>query len=743
MKRYNIIHQIGVCLVLSLLTYLTPVSIQAFSFNQLGMRGGMIAPQQFYGDVFKAAPKVSIFTRFDAFESGNWFLRDLRFEPEFGFTQLNFKDSDSKFQIFTLGINAVYMINSSFIPSRVSPFVGIGAGYYYGSLSLSKLQESSVYTNPSFRGLAGADIMLAYNFGFSIGATYDYIYDKGDSLRAFGGFLSVQYNFSTSNITFKPGEIIHQRPIYPSMSSVYSTPNTEKDGKQVKRELARITFKNNTKLTAHNVRVMLCVPDLMASNQDVKNSGCTLAQEFSAISGGDTVQADLRANFDGRQFLNETDDKQVNGLIKITGIIDGHEKSLDKSMPITLTLKKRNDFKWKMSDLVEDAGVFTEERVVSFMAPDHPGLARFAGEINKLKKNITGFDESLQNAILVYTALRKYDLKYKRDPNSDKSDSINFPFETMVKGGDCDDLVVLYGTLLYMMGGMDIAFVTTSNHIFVMVNTGEAIANRDKFHENGDSLVMYGGTIWIPVEVTEVGNSDFVEAWKKGATQYKQNKDLNIIRVSEALEKFPSTGWHGQGNTFFELKGRPAIESESAQIISLLHEKALRDQVKVYEDKVKASQKLGPDERDHHLAKDYSDLAATYGQFGRWQEAKTYYEKSLALEENSAESLIGLGNSLFELSDQKGAEKAYLRALAAIENIAGQSDSSSSITPAQILATLAEYYHYQDQPEKAKGFYEKAVKLDDSIAKRYAHIRSQAKASESGRSRKKLIWIKR
>ena len=79
-------------------------------------------------------------------------------------------------------------------------------------------------------------------------------------------------------------------------------------------------------------------------------------------------------------------------------------------------------------------------------------------------------------ALGIFEALRLYGMNYVRDPGSAYDllsvdsmavDYLQFPYQTLqYKAGDCDDLSILYCTLLEAVG-IETAFVTVPGHIYM------------------------------------------------------------------------------------------------------------------------------------------------------------------------------------------------------------------------------------------------------------------------------------
>ncbi|MFQ5823750.1 MAG: PorV/PorQ family protein [bacterium] len=229
------------------------------------------------------------------------------------------------------------------------------------------------------------------------------------------------------------------------------------------------------------------------------------SKKIMDISGADTRQANIRIEY---KIKNEQKFVDANKKFKLfgRGAITWEDPS------------KAAAFITKLDRMVE---LFARE--VTKDLPYKPEI-----ELGNIYKAATLFD-----------ALGVVGIKYNEDPVNPFStipktqhsvDRIQYPAELLTsKQGDCDDLTVLYASLLEN-SGIKTALVSTEDHITLMFDTG--------IHERnwgllplGDSLVVVKNkTLWIPVEVTEVGAS-FAEAWYKGGKNYQEWKDRDDFEV--------------------------------------------------------------------------------------------------------------------------------------------------------------------------------------------------------------------
>ena len=122
------------------------------------------------------------------------------------------------------------------------------------------------------------------------------------------------------------------------------------------------------------------------------------------------------------------------------------------------------------------------------------------------------------------------DIVYTSDPRA-SAETVQFPHQTLdLKGGDCDDLSVLFSSLLESVG-IETALVdyqggTGIRHVNVLVNT-ELLPEQARLITNNDSKYFIRKNdsgedrVWIPIETTSLTN--FEKAWEVGTEKF--NKD--------------------------------------------------------------------------------------------------------------------------------------------------------------------------------------------------------------------------
>lgn len=166
------------------------------------------------------------------------------------------------------------------------------------------------------------------------------------------------------------------------------------------------------------------------------------------------------------------------------------------------------------------------------------------GEEGKLP----GLPEGLTQAIAIFQAMSNGELKYVKDPvipaRSGALDTVQFARETLtLRSGDCDDLSVLYASLLESIG-VETAFLLVPGHVLVGVGAGVLPDALDRVTLDSSRVLVHEGKTWIPVEATALGKT-FREAWAAGASTVKRAagrkgaEGLTVVETRPAWAQYP------------------------------------------------------------------------------------------------------------------------------------------------------------------------------------------------------------
>jgi hypothetical protein len=189
----------------------------------------------------------------------------------------------------------------------------------------------------------------------------------------------------------------------------------------------------------------------------------------------------------------------------------------------------------------------------SFITFRDPAVTVFARSVNRLiRENPVkhSLHPKIHQAITLFHALQEYGISYAVDPttpfrdvsrSSDEIDYIQYPREVLrFKSGDCDDLTALFSALFENLG-VETALVNAPGHIFLLFNTGLPASKRLEISENPELTAVFRNTVWIPLEITLIGDN-FFNAWQRGGKLYhrlQENNQVQVVAMENAWKKFP------------------------------------------------------------------------------------------------------------------------------------------------------------------------------------------------------------
>ena len=244
-------------------------------------------------------------------------------------------------------------------------------------------------------------------------------------------------------------------------------------------------------------------------------------------------------------------------------------------------------------------------------------------------------------------------LNYAHDPVNPWSpqaiDQVFYPRETLAKGqGDCDDLAVLYASMLEAAGIPSILIVTPG-HVLVGVDT-TFVADIVPSPAGKDAFLDVLGRRWIPVETTRLDGT-FDDAWRAAAERMKSVsiEDRQFVSVRRAWSKYPSKDLAPRGL-------QTDIAFDGSALKTLLEQRRLRRKA-AFEARTAELKKVGTSDAEN-------ELGILYAQFGALEEADRHFTKSLGIKTSLA-AQNNLGNLRVLRGEEDTALIQYTRALKA------------------------------------------------------------------------------
>ena len=251
--------------------------------------------------------------------------------------------------------------------------------------------------------------------------------------------------------------------------------------------LGQVTLQNTGSATITGLSVRFFVPGLMKTPTDAVSS--------QALGVGQSLSVDIRALFDA-SVLDRSEGSSAPAELTVEYGSAGRAFKEMVSRPIGIL--NRNALRW------------TDDRKVgAFMGINDPAFLRFSGQVMGMVDDMTTavLTRGFLSAVRLFSAMKAAGVRYVVDPSSAYEslsrdataiDYVRFPIETLdAKSGDCDDLSVLYASLLESVG-VPSAYITTPGHIFTAFNLGMTPELALRLFAKPDDLIIREDTAWSP-----------------------------------------------------------------------------------------------------------------------------------------------------------------------------------------------------------------------------------------------------
>ena len=372
-----------------------------------------------------------------------------------------------------------------------------------------KNDQTFKYLGVNYTLNAGTEIRLRPWLNASITAGYKNYLSQNSNLLS-GVNISAGFSFNLSELfNSKPkikAELSNIDPVFPVLYSWY---NDNSFGS------VNIYNGEDTKLT--DIKVYFYCEQYM--------SQAKFLEEISFLNKNETISVSLSA------FFNESTLKLLEKTNANSVVILEYKKlgqNLRTEIPVILPIYHRNSMSW------ED-----DRRAAVFVSPNDVEAKSFAMQTASVVRNnlLNEKNANLQYACALFEALNLYGMNYVIDPTSAYADNVGsssidflqFPFQSLnYRGGDCDDLSILYCSLLESLG-IESAFITVPGHIYCAFNTGLSYEEAKESFKT-DILIEAEGNGWIPVEITMIKDG-FNAAVRFGMTEWKKAESIDAACI--------------------------------------------------------------------------------------------------------------------------------------------------------------------------------------------------------------------
>ncbi|NOY09232.1 MAG: tetratricopeptide repeat protein [Spirochaetes bacterium] len=575
----------------------------------------------------------------------------------------------------------------------------VGGEFYTGfsEAIFPSIVAGSTLGLPNLLFSLGANISLDPTFNLSIGIhpSVKYLYSLGllkefDSL-IFGIGFSFNYRFGedpdSARALLRQLEFskLSLPPVFAAMQSYYTN-----------HPVGSVMLTNTGKDPATDIKVSFLQAGYMDSP--------TPCAEVEKLAPGEKISIDLFAVFNQEVFKTE-------GTTPLTGEVIVQYRSRGRTgeqrQSVTYDLYDKTAITWD-----------NDQKVGAFITPSDSALRNYVSFIRHAAKEYTrGFyPEKVLTAVQVFQALNTLGVIYQADPTSPfttvqqdvlQVDSVNLPRDTLRRTtGDCDDLTVLYNSLMETQG-IATGFITTPGHIFSVFNTRIPSNKYRKVHPERGMTISYKGELWVPVEITLIGRGDFLDAWKTGSKEwltYKNDPEKRKFYItSESQQVFRPVGLKETdlGLQYGSIKAFADSYQSGLRRLSndiLRYYRAVSDRKK--------------------SARSYNKLGIVYSQFARYEEAEQAFRQAARIEPGYAGVKVNLGNLAYLRKDYRNALDVYGQA----SEILKRMGRASSLSFSDLAINISKTHYALENYDKAKEYFDLASAINSKNAKRYSYL---------------------
>jgi tetratricopeptide (TPR) repeat protein len=519
---------------------------------------------------------------------------------------------------------------------------------------------------------AGARLAASYQItpalSASLQAAYRYFAYAPEPFMS-GVTLGASVNVSISDM-FNPEPRVSvstekSDPVFPVFYSWYDD-----------NQFAVVKVTNNEKTAITDITTSFYLEEYMGQPK--------LCSTTTTLKPGESCLVPLRAFF-SEGMLAQTEKADTDAKVIVEYRVLGAKRRAE--LPVTILVCDRNAMNWD-----------DDRRAAAFVSSKDPAALWFSKYVSSIVKDRfrAGVNRNMQYAMGLFESLQAYGINYVVDPSSSYSDNVGsssidflqYPYQTlMYRGGDCDDLSILFCSLLEAIG-VKSAFVTIPGHIFI------------EFY-SPTQLIYKDGHAWVPLEIT-LTKDDFTKAWKIGAKEWNdaaKRGGANLYPMEDSWKVYKPVSVPGAASRFnLPEQGKTVAIFDKA--LDTYVEREIRPQVRAYQARLAVSDTPAMRNR----------FGILYGKFGMLKEAKQQF--ILAARKGNYDAWVNLGNVAFMEAD-------YVTALNYYNYVLSQRPDD-----AVALLGAARCYYEEDEFQYSDALYAELGTRDVDLEKRYSYLGS-------------------
>jgi hypothetical protein len=439
----------------------------------------------------------------------------------------------------------------------------------------------------------------------------------------------------------------------------------------------------------------------------------TRGPRIAELKPGQSARADLPALFNDAVFAVEGV-TPVSAEVIVTYRVRG--RAAEQRQSVDFDLYDKRAIVWD-----------DDRKVAALITPDDGALKNYGGFIRQACKGETseGLNGPAQLAMQVFGALGEIGCLYQANTvlpftkvqgNPTVVDTVHLARETLKTGlGDCSDLTVLYDSILESLA-VDTGFITVPGHIFAAVNTRVPARDWRLLHPDRRMALEVEGELWVPVEITLVGKTGFMDAWRKAVEEWSA--------YDSAPEKRAFHATHKAWETY-----RAVGLKETDLGLQYGRKEAVVDQFR--RDRDSLSAEIAADRisgaRAGGKAADWNQAGIALARLGRIEDAAQAFNAALAASPGSVPARINLGNIQF-------LRQRFAEALAAYQAAAvtlSKTEPRGELTAIALIGVSRALFQLGRSAEAADAF-AKAAAIDPERAREYQYLQGAAPQGSRG-----------
>jgi hypothetical protein len=391
-------------------------------------------------------------------------------------------------------------------PGRIQPYYSFGTGPYL--IGYERTQEGESFSEEGLKlgiyGGTGVNVSFTTWFTFNADLKYHLVnLSMGNAGSGFNLNFGLSFMWGGKPAMFRVRETrLVVTDIYPAYYQFYNV-----------YPLALVTVQNTSGYPIEvNVK-----GEIKPFSTRPKDSGYITLQKsevrdipVTVVFGSDITQVSSREP--------AVLDIAVEGRARTT---------LRKEFSAQLTVHTRNSWNGEV------------DKLGFFVTPENEEIMQLSrGLTQNVSDSIPTELKSFHYAQVIFQGLNQKDIRYQNDPNVPfyQDDRVQFADETLqLRSGDCDDLVILYSSLLESVG-INTAFIQVKDpeqsiaHLYLIFDSGVEPDNASYISTNEKRYLIRENqhgkrSLWIPVETTLI-HDGFEKAWSNGALSYLKDAEV-------------------------------------------------------------------------------------------------------------------------------------------------------------------------------------------------------------------------